>query len=108
MTTAFTSTAATLITDSSDWAHRRQLATILRIASDMWSDLGGSEAWNAEALRGWISICKRMVRVIDPANYYASDAHLIEIDRAISADWQALADIATARVAEIETTIAAR
>jgi hypothetical protein len=108
MTTAFTSTAATLITDSSGWAHRRQLATILRTASDMWSDLAGSESWNAEALQVWASICKPMVRVIDPANYSASDAHLIEIDRAIAADWQTLADIATARVAEIEAAIAVR
>jgi hypothetical protein len=74
----------------------------------MWSDLAGSESWNAEALRVWVSICKPMVRVIDPANYSASDAHLIEIDRAIAADWQALTDIAAFRVAEIEAAIAAR
>jgi hypothetical protein len=108
MTAAFTSTAATLITDSSGWAHRRQLATITRMAEEIRPNLDGTEIWHADGLRVQIDTCCQMVSIIDPANYTARDAHLIEIDRAIAANWQSLADIATARVAEIEAAIAAR
>jgi len=108
MTTAFISTAATLITADMGWAYRRRLATITRMAEEMQPNLDGAEIWHADGLRLQIDVCCQMVFVIDPANYTARDAHLIDVDRAISADWQALADIAAARVAEIEAAIAAR
>lgn len=105
----FAHTAAKLIhAADATWAYRRQLDAIHRMAGGMAYNLQGTESWHVGGLRAQIDICRQMVRTIDPADYSAEDADLIEIDSAISADWQALADIATARVAEIEAAIAAR
>lgn len=108
MTAIFTSSAASIITAEMGWSYRRQVGAIIRMADEMAANLTGAEIWHADGLRVQTDICRQMVRTIDPSDYAAEDTHLIEIDRAISTDWQALVDIATTRAAVIDAENAAR